>query len=135
MPGILDRPVGGRAGGINPGREGRGERIVGRVTLVCLAAVICWGTVSVLFFPSRVSLASMLIPVGAFTIGATLAHRIAARRSRREVEAADYCLCLECRYPLGALPPTGVCPECGATYEHEQVRECWKWTLDEGWRG
>ncbi|MBX3405297.1 MAG: hypothetical protein KF869_00930 [Phycisphaeraceae bacterium] len=134
MPDLPPSPPRMRSDGINPGCESRGERIVGRVTLVCFAAVICWGTVSVLFIPSRVSLASMLIPVGAFTIGATLAHRIAARRARREVIAADYCLCLECRYPLATLPAGGTCPECGAAYEHEQVRTCWEWTLDEHWR-
>lgn len=75
-----------------------------------------------------------LIPILALAIAAAITTRIAARRSRREVEAADYCLCLECRYPLGTLPAEGTCPECGAAYEHDQVRTCWEWTLVEHWR-
>ena len=130
MPGVLDRAVGGRPAGINPGCSSRTERIVGWMVLVCFVAVILWIGATILIWPSFASVGSMLVPVGVFAVGATAANRIASRLSRREVIAADYCLCLECRYPLGALPSTGACPECGTEYQHQQVRMCWRWTLD-----
>lgn len=134
MPGLLDRAVGRRPAGINPGCSSRGERIVSWLTLVCFVAVILWIGAIILIWPSLASLGSMLAPVIAFVVGATVANRIASGLSRREIIAADYCLCLECRYPLGTLPAEGTCPECGAAYEHEQVRTCWEWTLNEHWR-
>ncbi len=134
MPGLLDRAARRRPEGINPGCESRGERLVSWLTLTSFAGVILWIAASIFIWPSLTSLGSMLMPVVVFAVGATVANRISSGLSRGEVVAADYCLCLECRYPLGALPPVGTCPECGAAYEHEQLRECWKWTLDQGWR-
>lgn len=123
-----------RSDGINPGCESRLERIANRLALSWMVAATVWLAVSILLWPWMVVVVATLIPILALAIAAAITTRIAARRSRREIIAADYCLCLECRYPLATLPAEGTCPECGAAYEHEQVRECWKWTLDEGWR-
>lgn len=47
------------------------------------------------------------------------------RRLRRQLAAAGYQLCLSCRHRLDPALPEGECPECGAAYELEKVRQQW----------
>ena len=43
----------------------------------------------------------------------------------REAKANDYCLCLICGYCLKGLPDEHRCPECGSTYDIEDVKRIW----------
>jgi len=44
---------------------------------------------------------------------------------RRRVKAHDFSLCLNCGYPLKGLVTHGHCPECGSSYEADNVRQSW----------
>ncbi len=120
--------------GINPGCLSRGEKLVSWLGLGFVVALLAWPLVALLWRGSAVLLVWFFGPAAAMGLATIVAAPVAYRLSRREIVAADYCLCMKCRYPLGTLPPEGTCPECGAQYEHEQLRKCWKWTLDEHWR-
>lgn len=52
-------------------------------------------------------------------------------RIRRRVETYEFTLCLECGYALIGLPLKGRCPECGATYDTDEVRKVWSVTFPE----
>lgn len=123
-----------RPEGINPGRESTLQRVGSWLSIGFGLFILPWPLAAVFFIGPQIPLVWLMGPAAAMALAAALVLGFASRCSRREILAADYCLCLECRYPLGALPPIGVCPECGAAYEHEQIRKCWRWTLDEGWR-
>lgn len=93
--------------------------------------LLAWPLVALVVLGPAVSFDWLLGPVAVAAVFWIAAHLAVTRRSRREIIAADYHRCLECRYPLAALPPQGRCPECGAAYEHDQVRACWLWTLNQ----
>lgn len=69
-----------------------------------------------------VALAPMAILVGAI--------RSSDRQGRAEVAAANWGLCLKCRYPLVHEPATALmrCPECGLALEPTIVERSWRWT-------
>ena len=50
----------------------------------------------------------------------------AKRRMVKRLEECDYRLCLTCGYRLEDLPLKHVCPECGSTFDIEQVRAAWR---------
>ncbi len=43
----------------------------------------------------------------------------------RQAAENDCCLCLHCGYSLRGLPAVHRCPECGATYDIEEVKQRW----------
>lgn len=67
--------------------------------------------------------ASSLIP-------AMASFTLADKRGRREVIAADWRLCLRCRYPLVDNAASGrlECPECGASGTPDRIERSWRWS-------
>lgn len=55
-------------------------------------------------------------------------------RGLKELEAADWRLCLHCRYPLVVVDSSGelykdwLCPECGRTWKDHDLKTAWRWT-------
>jgi len=71
-----------------------------------------------------------VVPVlylGAMISGAAIMMR-ERRRGFKEVVNAWYRLCLRCRYPLGDLDESGVCPECGTEFTSDGLEEGWRRT-------
>jgi hypothetical protein len=117
--------------GINPGRESRLQQSLWWVSVVLMVMFLMWPLVALSVLGPGVGIALLMGPAAVVIFTSVSLQYWLARRSRSEVLAADFCICLECRYPLGALPPQGICPECGEAYDHDKVRQCWRWTLDE----
>ena len=67
------------------------------------------------------------VVVGLFVIGFFIMRRIWREIPALTLEARanDYCLCLICGYCLKGLPEKHRCPECGTSYEIEDVKRKW----------
>jgi hypothetical protein len=59
-------------------------------------------------------------------LGAVMWSLIHSRRRKRVLGEHRFLICPKCEYPLSALPPLGVCPECGHQYNASEVQESWK---------
>lgn len=45
---------------------------------------------------------------------------------RRRLRESDGLICPECGYRLNGLSARGECPECGGAYEHDLIRDRWR---------
>ncbi|MCA9288942.1 MAG: hypothetical protein KDA05_10185 [Phycisphaerales bacterium] len=114
-----------------PGRLSDSER----ATRLRLDAVLVVGVMAT-FGIALWLRAGWFIPIGVvgWFAGVVLAGHRLGRRSRREVEAQGFKVCLKCRYGLveqkgdahAAAP--WLCPECGERYDAEALERSWKWT-------
>ena len=48
------------------------------------------------------------------------------RRFHKKLKRHDFNVCLQCGYPLAGLPAKHKCPECGASYEMDQLGQTWR---------
>jgi len=71
-----------------------------------------------------------IVPSLALGLGCAAYSAVLRRRDQRELERAGYRVCLRCRYSLATLPDAGVCPECGAAYEHGNLKTVWARTYE-----
>ena len=65
---------------------------------------------------------ALLMPLLAAAILSWIIATIMSRRARQ----ADYARCLQCSRSLKGLKQHGNCPQCGTTYDLEQVTWAWK---------
>lgn len=87
--------------------------------------------VGLLLFPDRVIHAPLFLKVAPLT--ALLAVSVVARRwkssSRKslfdELSKVDFRACLDCGYLLTGHPDSCNCPECGQSYNREEVERAW----------
>jgi hypothetical protein len=68
-------------------------------------------------------IAALLLLISIGGVGFAFWH---VGRIRRRVETYEFTLCLVCGYPLIGLARAGRCPECGASYEVENIRHEWE---------
>lgn len=74
------------------------------------------------WFRSWGLLVAMLLPVWL----AVIVHQRMRKGTARAVVASNGCACVACGFDLSGLPPEGVCPECGSSYTHQELRERWR---------
>jgi hypothetical protein len=91
-------------------------------SVAAFAPVLVWGTRN---RDWRLIVTLVLIAI----MGAcVLVGRRATRRAFAQVAAADYRLCLHCRYPLTGLDDERACPECGRPFTAEALISGWRRT-------
>ena len=47
-------------------------------------------------------------------------------RFHKKLKRHEFRICLQCAYPLVGLPAKHKCPECGASYEMDQLGQTWR---------
>ena len=62
-----------------------------------------------------------------FVLGLWLCVRVVRRRLNRYVAMHRFEVCTTCGYPLSGLGSSGCCPECGETYEINEVVNVWQY--------
>lgn len=50
---------------------------------------------------------------------------LAWRRDGARARATDDLLCWHCGYHLKGLTTSGICPECGKAFDHDELRRLW----------
>ena len=87
----------------------------------CVWVYVSWGEVAAL---------CAFAALAAIEFGLALAMRGITRRGWREVERANFRLCLSCRHPLVARPAVRDwhCLECAASWDEHVLERSWRWT-------
>ena len=96
--------------------------------LVVVLLILSGGVV--LVTPSSLrAVGLLLLGAGFVWLALGLMHqRRSAARLRARLDASDDLLCLECGYDLTGVEASsgfGVCPECGAEFDVEELRVGW----------
>lgn len=99
------------------------------LALACLCVAAAFATVvwRAHFAPSRQPWQRYLIMAFGFAPAVVIypVGYLVQRRALREWHRTRGRLCARCGYDLTALADTGICPECGHTYDLEQDAALW----------
>jgi predicted RNA-binding Zn-ribbon protein involved in translation (DUF1610 family) len=109
------------------GRDARRRRMAEAVALVLTLAAISAAFSS---GPTVLVLGAAVAAVGVAAISGIMLRR-KSQRLIALVHANAFEHCLHCGYQLTGLPASHRCPECGADYELDDVREKWRMYLAE----
>lgn len=72
--------------------------------------------------------ASLTLSVAPALVGwaSTAVLIVWSRRLRRRAIEHQGGVCWSCGYVLGGLPQRGVCPECGSSFDRDDLRRRWR---------
>ena len=94
--------------------------------LLCLPIANWLESGSVYPLPPPEIMLQVVLVVGACSTFMHIVLAVRRRRFRRAVRDRRYEVCLDCGYTLRGLPEAYRCPECGCTYNIEEVCKVWE---------